>query len=50
MISNVQAANEVLTGIEKAAILMLSIGLNSWRRMATKGVTWKGRTYQGASA
>lgn len=31
-------------------MLMLSIGLNSWRRMATKGVTWKGRTYQGASA
>jgi chlorobactene glucosyltransferase len=27
-------------------MLLLAIGLNSWRRMATKGVTWKGRTYQ----
>jgi len=26
--------------------LALAIGLNSWRRLATKGVTWKGRTYQ----
>jgi chlorobactene glucosyltransferase len=26
--------------------LSLAIGLNSWRRLATKGVTWKGRTYQ----
>ena len=26
--------------------LLMAIGLNSWRRMATKGVTWKGRTYQ----
>ena len=26
--------------------LLIAIGLNSWRRMATKGVTWKGRTYQ----
>lgn len=27
-------------------ILALGIGLNSWRRMASKGVQWKGRTYQ----
>ena len=26
--------------------LLMAIGLNSWRRMATKGVTWKGRIYQ----
>jgi len=26
--------------------LLIAIGLNSWRRMATKGVTWKGRIYQ----
>ncbi len=26
--------------------LALAIGLNSWRRLATKGVTWKGRVYQ----
>jgi len=26
--------------------LSLAIGLNSWRRLATKGVTWKGRVYQ----
>jgi chlorobactene glucosyltransferase len=26
--------------------LLMAIGLNSWRRMATTGVTWKGRTYQ----
>ena len=29
-------------------ILMLAIGLNSWRRLASEGVTWKGRTYQAA--
>jgi chlorobactene glucosyltransferase len=27
--------------------LSLAIGLNSWRRLATKGVRWKGRVYQG---
>lgn len=27
-------------------ILSLAIGLNSWRKLATKGVTWKGRVYQ----
>jgi chlorobactene glucosyltransferase len=27
-------------------LLALAIGLNSWRRMASKGVQWKGRTYQ----
>jgi chlorobactene glucosyltransferase len=27
-------------------VLSLSIGLNSWRRMASKGVQWKGRIYQ----
>lgn len=27
-------------------VLALGIGLNSWRRMASKGVQWKGRTYQ----
>jgi chlorobactene glucosyltransferase len=26
--------------------LALAIGLNSWRRLATKGVSWKGRIYQ----
>ena len=26
--------------------LSLAIGFNSWRRLATKGVTWKGRVYQ----
>jgi len=26
--------------------LCLGIGLNSWRRLASKGVQWKGRTYQ----
>jgi len=26
--------------------LSLAIGLNSWRRLATMGVTWKGRVYQ----
>jgi chlorobactene glucosyltransferase len=26
--------------------LALAIGLNSWRRLATKGVRWKGRIYQ----
>jgi chlorobactene glucosyltransferase len=30
--------------------LLMAIGLNSWRRMATKGVTWKGRTYQSSGA
>jgi chlorobactene glucosyltransferase len=27
-------------------VLSLGIGLNSWRRMASKGVQWKGRVYQ----
>jgi chlorobactene glucosyltransferase len=27
-------------------LLSLAIGLNSWRKLATKGVTWKGRVYQ----
>jgi chlorobactene glucosyltransferase len=27
-------------------VLSLSIGLNSWRRMASKGVQWKGRVYR----
>lgn len=27
-------------------ILALGIGLNSWRRLASKGVQWKGRIYQ----
>ena len=27
-------------------VLSLAIGLNSWRKLATKGVTWKGRVYQ----
>ncbi|MDR3402657.1 MAG: glycosyltransferase [Chthoniobacter sp.] len=27
-------------------ILALGIGLNSWRRLASKGVHWKGRVYQ----
>ncbi|EDY21285.1 glycosyl transferase family 2 [Chthoniobacter flavus Ellin428] len=27
-------------------VLALSIGLNSWRRMASTGVQWKGRVYQ----
>jgi len=27
-------------------VLVAAIGLNSWRRMATRGVTWKGRIYQ----
>jgi chlorobactene glucosyltransferase len=27
-------------------MLALAIGLNSWRLLATKGVTWKGRVYQ----
>lgn len=27
-------------------IVSLAIGLNSWRRLATKGVVWKGRVYQ----
>lgn len=27
-------------------MLALGIGLNSWRRLASKGVQWKGRTYQ----
>jgi hypothetical protein len=26
--------------------LCLGIGLNSWRRLASTGVQWKGRTYQ----
>ena len=26
--------------------LSLAIGLNSWRRLASRGVQWKGRTYQ----
>jgi chlorobactene glucosyltransferase len=26
--------------------LALAIGLNSWRRLGTKGVSWKGRVYQ----
>jgi chlorobactene glucosyltransferase len=26
--------------------LALAIGVNSWRRLATKGVSWKGRVYQ----
>lgn len=29
-----------------AEILALAIGLNSWRRLATTGVRWKGRMYQ----
>ena len=28
--------------------LALAIGLNSWRRLATSGVSWKGRVYQAA--
>ena len=28
----------------------LAIGLNSWRRLATKGVRWKGRVYQARGA
>jgi hypothetical protein len=27
-------------------VLALGIGLNSWRRLASKGVQWKGRIYQ----
>jgi hypothetical protein len=27
-------------------LLSLAIGLNSWRRMASKGVQWKGRIYR----
>ncbi|MEP6671587.1 MAG: glycosyltransferase [Chthoniobacter sp.] len=27
-------------------VLSLGIGLNSWRRLASKGVQWKGRVYQ----
>jgi chlorobactene glucosyltransferase len=30
--------------------LALAIGLNSWRRLATKGVRWKGRVYQARGA
>ncbi len=33
-----------------AEVLALAIGVNSWRRLGSKGVTWKGRTYQASPA